>query len=408
MDDPDRKQEFFACLALKHTPGLGCKTIRKIMDAYPSAGAAVSDARSWPERKVANKPASAACAKGAWRQTAEDEYRRVLERGFGVLLWSDPEYPALLRAIPDPPLVLYYAGDPSLLANPGLAVVGSRQCTRRGLAAARAISHGLSSMGLTVVSGLALGIDRQAHQGGLEGPGSSVAVLGCGLDIDYPAGNADVRKALEARGLVLTEYGPGVRPSATHFPHRNRIISGLCLGVLVAEAASRSGSLITARLAGEQGREVFALAGGGDGDTFEGCRSLLEDGAVPVESAEDVVRELREPLARSLKGEPVLPAPRARDANPLLRLPDLEPEVPLPVFTPPQSEPEPEPAPAPDLDGDDLDLWRELAQRERPHLDELARALDWDSPRTSRVLLGLEIRGLVRQLPGMRYEPVLT
>ena len=395
MDDPDRKQEFFACLALRHTPGLGCRTIRKIIDAYPTARAAVRDARSWPDRKVANRPPSRACAGEVWRPAAEDEYRQVLHRGIGVLLWSDPEYPAGLRAIPDPPLILYHSGDLSLLANPGLAVVGARQCSKRGLAATRAISRALSGMGVTIVSGLALGIDRQAHLGGLEGPGSSVAVLGCGLDIDYPAGNGDVRKGLEERGLVLTEYGPGIRPSATHFPHRNRIISGLSLGVLVAEAASRSGSLITARLAAEQGREVFALAGPEHETTFDGCRRLLEEGALAVESAEDLVLALREPLARSLDAagqRPVRPTtPRPK--------PKSQPK-PAPK---PEPKPEPEPQP-PELEGDELALWSELAKQERPHMDELTRALGWDSPRTSRALLTLELRGLVRQMPGLRYE----
>ena len=156
---------------------------------------------------------------------------------------------------------LYVVGDVSLFKNPGVAVVGARECTPMGLEATGRISMQLSKSGITVISGLALGIDRQAHLGGLRGVGSSVAVLGCGLDVDYPQDNRDVRRRLGEKGLVVTEYGPGVRPRPEHFPIRNRLISGLALGVLVAEAAHDSGSLITARLAGEQGREVFALPG---------------------------------------------------------------------------------------------------------------------------------------------------
>ncbi|MDD4951590.1 MAG: DNA-processing protein DprA, partial [Desulfovibrionaceae bacterium] len=268
---PDQSKEFFACLAVRHTPGIGPKTWKAVLEAFDGAYQAVQAAGSWLGRGLVNKGQARAFQDQSWRPAAEQEYRAARAKGMAVLTWSDPDYPDRLRHIPDPPVFLYYCGDLSLLLNPCLAVVGARHCSGQGLEAAARISAELSAVGLTIVSGMACGIDRQAHLAGLSGIGRSIGVLGAGLDVNYPAGNADLRRDMEEKGLVVTEFGPGIRPEAGNFPFRNRIISGLSLGVLVAEAAERSGSLITARLAGDQGREVFALPGPAGRPESGGC-----------------------------------------------------------------------------------------------------------------------------------------
>ncbi len=243
---PDK--EFFSCLALRCTPGIGPKTWKKIFRHYSCAYKALADAGSWHERRLTGPKVARAAREEVWREDAEAEFKAAKARGMKVLTWFDPLFPERLRNIPDPPALLYYSGDISLLGNPGVAIVGARKCTEFGLKAAKRIGAELSSSGITVISGMACGIDRQAHLAGLEGVGSSIAVLGTGLDVRYPASNADLRRGLTEKGLIVTEYAPGVKPDANNFPHRNRIISGLSLGVLVAEAANKSGSLINISL----------------------------------------------------------------------------------------------------------------------------------------------------------------
>lgn len=396
-DATRESREFFACLALKHAKGIGPRTHKAILEAYPSAFEAVRDARNWRGLRLARADQVKPFLAEAWRPDAEFEYRAARMRKMRVLCWGSREYPELLRHIPDPPLALYYAGDLSLLSGPALAVVGSRLCTRVGLMRARQISGELSACGLTIVSGLARGIDREAHQGGLSGVGSSIAVVGAGLDHDYPVENLDVRRALERHGLVLSEFAPGTIPDKNNFPYRNRIISGLSLGVLVAEAARRSGSLITARLAGEQGREVFALSGDHAPEAGEGCEALIEQGAILVHGAEDILRELMPALGRTVAAE-------GRADKPPLRSPETT--VVAPAAPAEKTAPAP-PAPAEshhaDLDADERAVLDRLAPLERRHIDELCRALEWESGRISTALAMLEVKGLVRQWPGMHY-----
>lgn len=403
----DLQQEFFACLALKHTPRLGPKVWRELFAAYPSAFEAVRDAAAWPDRELATRALAKACAAEVWRDKAEAEYREARRLSMDVVTWFDSRFPDSLREIPDPPAMLYVRGDASLLGNPGVAVVGARECTRLGLETAGRISAQLSKIGITVVSGLALGIDRQAHLGGLKGLGSSIAVLGCGLDVDYPQGNGDVRRELYEKGLVVSEYGPGVEPRGGHFPVRNRLISGLSLGVLVAEAAHNSGSLITARLAGEQGRDVFAVPGPIGQPTFTGCHRLIKQGAALVESASDIVEILRFDFARELAGVPD-PVP-AEGENEV----DVDRAVVKKKRSPGASPGRAERSQrrrSPLVDREAMGLGPDeervltlLDAADKMHIDALGRELGWDSPMVSRVLLQLEMSGAVRQLPGMWY-----
>jgi DNA processing protein len=215
-------------------------------------------------------------------------------RGPGRCLVSlaDPEYPQTLLQTADPPLVLFVQGRVELLSAPALAIVGSRSATPGGIRDGEAFAHHLSNAGLTIVSGLALGIDGAAHRGGLRGASSSIAVVGCGLDQVYPSRHRDLAQRLAADGAVVSEFAIGTPPLAANFPRRSRVISGLARGCLVVEAALRSGSLITARLALEQGREVFAIPGSIHSPVSKGCHWLIKQGAKLVESAQDVLEEL--------------------------------------------------------------------------------------------------------------------
>lgn len=209
-----------------------------------------------------------------------------------IVTLADADYPRALLQIPDPPPLLYVKGRLDLLNRPALAVVGSRNATPQGLMNAESFSRTLSDSGLCIVSGLALGIDAAAHRGGLDGASSSIAVVGTGLDIVYPARNHALAHELAQRGALVSELPLGTAAKAHHFPRRNRILCGLSLGCLVVEAATRSGSLITARLAAEQGREVFAIPGSIHSPLSKGCHALIKQGAKLVECASDILDEL--------------------------------------------------------------------------------------------------------------------
>ncbi|MDO9083874.1 MAG: DNA-processing protein DprA [Humidesulfovibrio sp.] len=400
----DAAKEFFSCLALRHTPGLGPRSWKSVLSGYQSAFEAVSDARNWSSRKLLPKNRVQVFLAEPWRPGAEAEYRAARSLSARIITWFDPKYPKRLREIPDPPVLLYALGDVSLLGNPSVAVVGARECTLLGLQSVERISSDLSRFGVTVVSGLAAGIDRQAHTAGLSGVGSSIAVLGAGLDVHYPPENEDVRQALEQRGLVVTEFGPGTRPEARNFPYRNRIISGLSLGVLVAEAAARSGSLITARLAGEQGREVFALPGPLGQPTFAGCHRLIKQGAALVENAEDIVRILRYQFSAELAAVPktvpgqALSAPAQPAGRPASGRPAQTTATPA-LLAALQPRPWPE-----NLTDGEKALLSALTLDGKVHIDALIQALGWESHIVSRRLLVLEMQGLVRQWPGMYYS----
>ena len=209
-----------------------------------------------------------------------------------MITLADAEYPQALLQIPDPPPLIYVKGRRELLNRDSFAVVGSRNATAQGVNNAEAFSAALSNAGLTIVSGLALGVDAAAHRGGLEGAGSTIAVVGTGLDIVYPARNRALAHDIAERGALISEFALGTPALAANFPRRNRLICGLSRGCLVVEAAVSSGSLITARLAAEQGREVFAIPGSIHSPLAKGCHALIKQGAKLVESAQDVLEEL--------------------------------------------------------------------------------------------------------------------
>ncbi|SDB49795.1 DNA processing protein [Desulfonatronum thiosulfatophilum] len=381
----DRKDEYLASLALRNTLGVGPRTWKKILTHYGRADVAVEHAGQWLELGLVNKAQLRDFQAKSWQNSTELESGAALKRDMDVLLWSDLDYPEVLRRIPDPPALLYVLGDRGLLRSPALAVVGSRKCSRYGLTAAGTICRDVSRAGLCVVSGFAAGIDRQAHDSALEGIGSSIAVLGTGLDLLYPAANRDLWLRLSRQGLIVSEFAPGTKPDAANFPHRNRIISGLSLGVLVIEAAVRSGSLITATTALEQGREVFALPGPVNLESYNGCHHLIRQGATLVRTAEDILVELRALLAAE-------------------GMSDLSPAVSSPInAVPPDCRPSRTDRRT-ELGKDELALVALLEEQGKVHIDALCNFLDRDPAEISRKLLLLEMESFVTQHPGMYYS----
>ena len=234
----------------------------------------------------------------------EADLRWLEHSGCALLASTDADYPGLLRLSPDAPAVLQVRGSPACLLEPQLAMVGSRNPTAGGRATAREFAASFARLGLTITSGLALGIDAACHEGALSAGGNTIAVLGCGLDNVYPRQNIPLADRVAASGAVISEFPPGTPALREHFPQRNRIIAGLTHGTLVIEAARRSGSLITARLAGEAGREVFALPGSIHNPFARGCHELIRQGAKLVECVDDVLAELKISLAHQLLASP--------------------------------------------------------------------------------------------------------
>lgn len=286
--------ELEARLRLHRLPELGPKRFRLLIDAFGCASKALSaPASAW---RSLGLPAISAEARRSHevREGASAALAWLARPGQHLLMWDQLEYPALLAQIDDAPPLLFVAGDPSILEKPQLAMVGSRRASRPGMDTAAAFSRSLASAGFVITSGLALGIDGAAHQAALEVGGQTIGVLGTGLEKFYPQRHRRLAAAMIAQGsAVVSEFPLDAAPQAGNFPRRNRIISGLSLGVLVVEAGMASGSLITARLAAEQGREVYAIPGSIHHPGAKGCHQLIRDGAVLVETIEHILEGLR-------------------------------------------------------------------------------------------------------------------
>ena len=280
-----------AWLALDLIPGLGGEGLRRLLARFGAPSAVLAQSVSNLSQTVA--PAVArAIADGPSAQRLDASLKWLDVESNHLLTLADDDYPSQLLEIADPPPVLYLKGRRELLTRPGLAVVGSRNATPSGLQNAEAFARNLSEAGFTIISGMALGIDAAAHRGGLSAAGGSIAVVGTGLDLIYPARNKALAHELAEKGLIISEFSLGTPALAKNFPRRNRIISGLSRGVLVVEAALASGSLITARQAGEQGREVFAIPGSIHSPFSRGCHQLIKQGAKLVDEANDILIEL--------------------------------------------------------------------------------------------------------------------
>jgi DNA processing protein len=360
-------------LRLRAVPGIGNLIFRRLVTRFGEPEAVFAASREALLTVEGLTPRLAAAVRnarqkgGAWQRELEQAHRL----GCHVVTQVDPRYPALLLHIPDPPPYLYMFGETAALASP-VALVGSRNATDYGLTTTRRLSSDLARQGATVVSGLARGIDTAAHEGALQGGGYTVAVLGSGLARIYPRENAALCERIAARGAVISEFPLEAEPDAHHFPQRNRIISGMSLGTVVVEATRRSGSLITARMALEQNREVFAVPGSVHSFKSMGTHALIKEGAKLVTHVGDILEEL-----------PPMPAPGddPRAAGSAER-----------------------PNPAPDaLQGDARRVFEALSPY-AIHVDELTRQLAIDPGRLAAVLLTLELEGLVRQEPGKRFR----
>lgn len=294
--DPDPGPGLASWLRLATTPGVGPRSATLLLARFGTPAAIF---RSSPDHLIAacGRRIGAALAAAPSPQQREriDGALEWSARGGAIIARSDPGYPPLLRHIPDPPLLLFALGRRELLGSSALAMVGSRNASIEGERNARAFARALSEAGITVVSGLALGIDAAAHEGALAGAGSTVAVVGTGPDQCYPARNRPLMERVAHDGCLVSEYLPGTPVRAAQFPRRNRIISGLCAGVLVVEAAAQSGSLITAHCALEQGRDVFAIPGSIHAALSKGCHALIKQGAKLVESASDILVDMNRP-----------------------------------------------------------------------------------------------------------------
>jgi DNA processing protein len=285
-----------------------------------------------------------------------------------VLTWAEPEYPDNLRQIHDPPPFFYIKGGFLPQDRLAIALVGSRAASAYGREVTRELAAGLAERGVTIVSGLARGIDAEAHTATLAVKGRTVAVLGSGLDIIYPSEHKSLAEAIAAGGAVVSEFGMGTKPEAVNFPYRNRVISGLALGTVVVEATERSGSLITAQCALDQGREVFAVPGNVGASRSRGTNRLIKEGAKLVENIEDILSEIAPALQRQEKLAPQFPStPLAEDEEKIFHL----------------------------LAG------------EQVHVDVLIARSGLSPARALEVLLGLELKGLVTQLPGKYFAPAI-
>lgn len=380
-------EELGAWLRLVLTPGVGPESARRLLAAFGEPKAIFEQTETALCQVVSASQAQALCLMPegcdaltqdtlAWLQAATGPGRRVVTLG-------DADYPAPLLDIPDPPLMLYAMGQTShlakLRAQQALAMVGSRNPTPQGADNARAFASSLAASGLTVVSGLALGVDGAAHEGALQGAAAgqlaTIAVVGTGLDRVYPRQHRDLAHRIAQNGLILSEYPLGTPPLAPNFPRRNRLISGLSQATLVVEAALASGSLITAKQALEQGRDVMAIPGSIHATQSKGCHALIKQGAKLVESAQDVLEELRLPTA------PMQTALTLDDA--------------------------PQPARSrAEADNDTEQALLRALGHDPVGLDALQARCGWPTAQLQAQLLELELMGQVGRLPGGLYQRV--
>ncbi|MFN4223001.1 MULTISPECIES: DNA-processing protein DprA [Novosphingobium] len=282
------RDEAFARIRLLRSPNIGPVSYRQLLQRFGTAAAALDALPDLAGRGGARYRVAAA-------DRIEAEIGNVRKAGARYLFHDGPDYPRLLAALENPPPILTVRGDAALLLRPSVALVGARNASAAATKLAREFASALAARGYCVISGLARGIDAAAHRGALAGMadgGGTVGVIACGIDIAYPPENAELQDQVGRDGLLVAEMPPGTEPLARHFPHRNRIIAGLATGTLVVEAAPQSGSLITARLAAESGREVMAIPGSPLDSRSHGCNQLIRDGAILVQSPDDVIELL--------------------------------------------------------------------------------------------------------------------
>jgi len=361
-------KEIFHWLALHLVPGIGSVRFSQLLRHFHTPQA-VFQASARDLARIPRLPSKTVTALLSFNdfKDVETELDRVRRRGTKLITLHDPSYPSRLKEIHDPPPLLWVDGEFREADQLAVAIVGSRGATEYGREVSFRLAAGLASAGVSVVSGMALGIDAAAHRGAMSTGGRTLAVLGCGVDVVYPTPNRDLYQHIPKQGAVLSEFRLGTKPEPGFFPVRNRIISGLSLGVVVVEAGDRSGALITARLALEQNREVFAVPGRVSSEKNRGSHALLKQGARLVETVQDILEE----IAPQLESGAEKPRP-------------------------------PETTHPPDLTEDQRRLWGVLSEVPL-HVDQIGRQLNLTPARLAPLLLEMELSGFIRQLPGMRY-----
>jgi len=365
-------------VGLTRIEGLGVRSAHKLIEHFGSAQAAYE--ASLTELEGCGVPARVAQAifAQAGLKDAEREVQETVKGSYQIVALGSDEYPLRLRQIPDAPLLLYVRGDANVLSQLGVSVVGTRRPSAYGSSVAHRLAHDLAARQLVIVSGLARGVDSAAHRGALEAKGKTVAVLGSGLNVIYPRENRSLADQIAESGAVISEFPLGTGPTPENFPIRNRIISGLSLGVVVVEAAEYSGSLITARLALEQNREVFAVPGNITSAQSFGPNHLIKQGAKLVDQWMDVIEEFPSDVRMQL-----LPPAEASDGEPKTAEADslfaasLKPEL--------------------------KTVFEVLRADQALFVDEIVGAAKLAQPKVLAALLELEMNGLVRQLPGKNF-----
>jgi DNA processing protein len=377
MESSLMQQEITDWIALSLVPGIGARTVRTLLEQWREPRAIFQAGGAELARCGLREEAIQSLQSHQTRNQAMNQCEQLKKLGGVALTLNDPAYPGLLKEIYDPPPVLYTRGDlASAFAQPAIAIVGSRRCTAYGRQIAELLARELATRGITIVSGLARGIDTAAHRAALDAGGKTVAVLGNGLDIVYPSENRALAGEIIAQGALASELPFGTPPLPQNFPFRNRIIAGLCLGVIIVEAAERSGSLITARLATEQNREVFAVPGNITSANSFGPNYLIKDGAKLVQSWRDVVEELPAEIKTRIIPELVDAGSGSgqQELFPLDQLSQSERSV--------------------------YDLIRADAPR---HIDELMLASKLGVGEFASALLALELKDKIKQLPGKNF-----
>ncbi len=369
---PRERGELAGWLALHLAPGLGVEQRRALLEAFPDPREAI-EAGPGTLRRLGLSPETIAFLGEPDHPLLGEHLEWSRQPGCSIVSQADPRYPPLLREAQDPPLLLFVRGDPGLLARPQLAIVGSRRPTPAGRELAREFAGRLAAFGLVITSGLAHGIDSRAHEGALEAGGRTIAVTGTGPDRIYPSANEKLARRIAGEGALVSEYPLGTPPRPGNFPRRNRIITGMSVGTLVVEAGLRSGSLISARLAMEAGREVFAIPGSIRSPVSRGCHALIRQGATLVTCVDDILEEIG-PLVGSTLAAPA----GAREA-----LGEVE-------------------------EGLDPEYRRllEAMAHEPVSIDELVQRTGLTPQGVSSMLLLLELKGQVSSLPGGRYQRI--
>jgi DNA processing protein len=366
-------------IALNMTPGVGPRLATNLLERFGSP-ASVFHARRTELESLRVKPQTIeSIIKNEFAEKADGELERVKNLGGDILILDDGSYPALLREIADPPITLYVRGDwRACFDQPCVGVIGSRMCSTYGENASEMLSRDLASRGITVVSGLARGIDTAAHRGAISGKGRTIAVMGTGIDGVYPKeNNRLVQEILGSGGCLVSQFPLGTPPLRDNFPYRNRIISGSSLGVLIVEASERSGSLITARLAMEQNREVMAVPGNITSANSFGSNYLIKAGAKLVQQWQDVVAELPSDIAAR-----ILPPKIEEKKNGNGHQQELIPA---------------------DLTDNERNVWSLLSADEATHIDALLDASGLSFGDLNSVLVALDIKDIIRVLPGKHY-----